>query len=104
MPRSLTAPASATALERTRQPRQRPSKGRFERAEAGKQRHVSITRRLLVVLGVALWGIGAYLIVIASYYLAGGVIVLGALCLVIAASGGWAEFFEGLGNWLYFGH
>lgn len=64
---------------------------------------MSIARRLLVVVGVALWGIAAYLIVIGSYYLAGGIIVLGALCLVIAASGGWAEFFEGLTNWLYFG-
>jgi hypothetical protein len=64
---------------------------------------VSITRRLLVVVGLALWCIAAHLIAIGSYYVGGGVIILGALCLVVAASGGWAEFFEGLTNWLFFG-
>lgn len=64
---------------------------------------MSIARRVLVVIGLGLWFIAVYLIVIGSYYLAGGFIVLGALCLLIAASGGWAEFFEGLTNWLYFG-
>lgn len=64
---------------------------------------MSLARRVLVVIGLALWCIAVYLIVIGSYYLAGGFIVLGALCLVIAARGGWAEFFEGLTNWLYFG-
>ncbi len=37
-----------------------------------------------------------------SYALGGGLMVVGGLCLVIAASGGWTDFFEGLGNWLYF--
>ena len=64
---------------------------------------MSITRRLLVVLGLALWCVAGYLMVIGSHYVGGGLIVLGALCLVIAASGGWAEFFEGMTNWLYFG-
>lgn len=64
---------------------------------------MSIARRLLVVVGVALWCAAGYLIAIGSYYIGGGFIVLGALCLVIASSGGWAEFFEGLTNWLYFG-
>ena len=64
---------------------------------------MSIAGRLLVVVGVALWCIAAYLIAIGSYYVGGGVIILGALCLVIAASGGWTEFFEGVSNWLFFG-
>ena len=59
---------------------------------------MSIARRVLVVIGLGLWCIAVYLIVIGSYFLAGAFIVLGALCLVIAASGGWAEFFEGLTN------
>ncbi len=87
---------------RTRQP-QPATYGTIRARQVGKQRHVSIARPVLVVIGVALWCIAVYLIVIGSYYLAGGFIVLGALCLVIAASGGWAEFFEGLTNWLYFG-
>jgi hypothetical protein len=29
-------------------------------------------------------------------------ILAGGLLLVIAASGGWGEFVEGLTNWLYF--
>jgi len=64
---------------------------------------VSIARRLLVVTGFVIWGIAAYVLVRGNYVLSGGLIVLGALCLVIAASGGWTEFFEGLTNWLYFG-
>jgi hypothetical protein len=37
-----------------------------------------------------------------SYGLGGGLMILGGLCLVVAASGGGADFFEGLTNWLYF--
>lgn len=76
---------------------------RFELAEVGEATPVSIARRVLVVIGLALWCVAVYLTVIGSYYLAGGLIVLGALCLVIAARGGWTEFFDGLTTWLYFG-
>lgn len=64
---------------------------------------MSIARRVLVVIGLVLWCIAGYLFITGSLFLAGGFVVLGALCLVIAASGGWAEFFDGLTNWLYFG-
>ncbi len=64
---------------------------------------MSIARRLLVVTGLVLWAMAVYVLVVGNYLLGGGLIVLGALCHVIAASGGWAEFFEGLTNWLYFG-
>ncbi len=49
---------------------------------------VSIPRRLLAALGFALWGGAAYvLIVVGDHLLNGGLVVLGALCLVIVASG-----------------
>ncbi len=64
---------------------------------------MSIARRLLVVTGFVVWGTAAYVLVKGNYVLGGGLIVLGALTLVIAASGGWTEFCEGLTNWLFFG-
>jgi hypothetical protein len=59
-------------------------------------------RWFLVALGTAIWAVGLYLLVDGSYGLGGGLMIGGGLCLVIAASGGWTQFLEGLGNWLLF--
>jgi hypothetical protein len=63
---------------------------------------MSVRRWLLVLVGVGIWAFGIATFVGVSY-VGGGVLVLaGGLCLVVAAAGGWSEFFEGLTNWLLF--
>jgi hypothetical protein len=37
-----------------------------------------------------------------SWMLGGGLMLAGGLCVVIAASRGWSEFWEGVGNWIFF--
>lgn len=63
---------------------------------------MSIAQRLLVAAGVAVWGAGLYVLANGTYGLGGGLMILVGLCFVIAASGGWVDFFDGLTNWLYF--
>ena len=59
-------------------------------------------QRGLVVVGLVGWGVGLYLLAGGSWMLGGGLMLAGGLCVVIAASGGWFEFWEGVSNWLYF--
>ncbi len=63
---------------------------------------VSVFRWLLVGLGFFVWVTGLYLLSSGSYPLGGGLVIAGGLCLVIAASGGWPQFVEGVTNWLFF--
>jgi hypothetical protein len=59
---------------------------------------MSPKRWLLALLGVAIWAVGLWLFVDGAYVGGGLLILLGGLVLVIAASGGWSEFVEGLTN------
>lgn len=59
-------------------------------------------RWLLVLVGLASWGAGLYVLAGGGYMLGGGLIIVGGLLAVIAASGGWSDFLEGLANWLHF--
>ncbi len=63
---------------------------------------MSPARLLLGLLGLGVWGVGLWLFVAGSYVGGGLLILAGGLVIVIAASGGWGEFTEGLANWLYF--
>jgi hypothetical protein len=56
----------------------------------------------LAVVGLVVWSVGLYLLAGGSWMLGGGVMLAGGLCVVIAASRGWSEFWEGVGNWIYF--
>jgi len=59
-------------------------------------------RHLLAVVALLLWAVGMYFLVTGSPVLGVALILVGGLCLVIAASRGWTEFFEGVGNALFF--
>ena len=63
---------------------------------------MTVARWLLVVVGVVIWGSGLYLLADGAWELGGGLMLLGGMCIVIAASGGWSPFWEGVGNWVYF--
>jgi hypothetical protein len=63
---------------------------------------VPLGRWSLALFGLAVWAVGLWLFVGSSYVGGGLLILAGGLCLVIAASGGWDEFPEGLTNWLFF--
>lgn len=63
---------------------------------------MSVVRWLLAAFGLAVWAVGLWLFVGGSYVGGGLLILTGGLCLVIAASGGWTDFLEGLANWLFF--
>jgi len=63
---------------------------------------MSMRQWRLVALGFPVWGVGLYLLADGSWVLGGALMLLGGLFLVIAASGGWVEFWQGLSNWLYF--
>ncbi len=63
---------------------------------------MSARRWLLAVVGLGLWAFGLYLLVGGNYIVGGGSMITGGLCIVVAASGGWTEFWDGLSNWLYF--
>lgn len=63
---------------------------------------MSSGRWIIALLGLVVWASGLYVLVGGSYAAGGALIVAGGLLLVIAASGGWSEFWVGLTNWLYF--
>jgi hypothetical protein len=63
---------------------------------------MSAGRWLVGGLGLLVWILGLYVFVDGSYVAGGALILLGGGCIVAAASGGWSEFLEGLGNWLFF--
>ena len=63
---------------------------------------MSAKRWLMLLLSVAVWAVGLWLFVGGAYVAGGLLMLLGGLVLVVAASGGWTEFVEGLANWLYF--
>ncbi len=53
-------------------------------------------------VGLVLWGLGLWRFA-AGGYVAGGLLMLvGGACVMVAASGGWTEFVEGVANWLAF--
>ncbi len=62
---------------------------------------MSMRQWLLVALGFPVWAVGLFLLADGSWVLGGALMLLGGLCLVIATSGGWGEFWQGLSNWLY---
>jgi hypothetical protein len=61
-----------------------------------------MTRWLLVGLGFIAWATGLYVLADGNYPLGGGLVIVGGLGFVVAASGGWTEFFQGVANWLFF--
>lgn len=63
---------------------------------------MTLLRWLLVIVALALWGAGMYVLITSSYLLGGALILAGGLCLVLAATRGWSDLVEGATNWLYF--
>jgi hypothetical protein len=55
---------------------------------------------LLVVVALAVWGVGVYELVTDSYWVGGALIFTGGLLLIIWAGGGLRRFFWALAGWL----
>ena len=63
---------------------------------------MSWKRWVLATFGLGTWGAGLWISLESSYVAGGLLILVGGLCFVIAASGGWSQFVEGFTNWLFF--
>ncbi len=58
-------------------------------------------RHLLFALALPLWAYGLVRFIGGEEILGGSLMLIGGLLVVVAASGGWGQFFEGLTNWLW---